>query len=99
MASRGHRLSIYNPQFKVAGVAIGSHKVFGQMVVVNLCAEFEPDAGKIQARKQSGPPARGRHGGSKCIGHGEDGEEEDQDQDAGQASVDLPLCIAHIYIY
>ena len=56
MASRGHRLSIYNPQFKVAGVAIGSHKVFGQMVVVNLCAEFEPDAGKIQARKKSGPP-------------------------------------------
>lgn len=35
---RGHRLSIYNPAFQVAGVAVGEHKTFGKMVVVNLCA-------------------------------------------------------------
>ena len=53
--------------------------------------------GKSRHGKIRATSARGRHGGSKCIGHGEDDEEDDQDQDAGQASVDLPLCIAHIY--
>jgi uncharacterized protein YkwD len=54
--SRGHRLSIYNPAFRVAGVAVGEHKVFGQMVVVNFSAGFVEDAERIKARKTAGPP-------------------------------------------
>ncbi len=54
--SRGHRLSIYNHAFTVAGVAVGDHKVFGQMVVVNLCAGFAEDTERIKTRKTVGPP-------------------------------------------
>lgn len=54
--NRGHRLAIYNEQYQVAGVAIGPHKVFGQMVVVNFAVGYAPDADKIQARNMAGPP-------------------------------------------
>jgi len=54
--NRGHRLAIYNDAFELAGVAIGPHKVFGQMLVVNFSVGFAPDADKIEARKLAGPP-------------------------------------------
>jgi len=37
---RGHRKNIFNPEFKVAGAAIGPHRGYGTMTVVDLADEF-----------------------------------------------------------
>ncbi len=37
---RGHRKNIFNPDFKVAGAAIGPHKTYGTMVVVDMADAF-----------------------------------------------------------
>jgi uncharacterized protein YkwD len=37
---RGHRKNIFNPKFRVAGAAIGYHKGFGTMTVVDLADAF-----------------------------------------------------------
>lgn len=36
---RGHRRNLFNPEFKVGGAAIGPHKDYGTMVVVDLADE------------------------------------------------------------
>ena len=38
---RGHRKSIFDPAFRVAGVAIGPHTVFGYMCVINFADGIE----------------------------------------------------------
>jgi uncharacterized protein YkwD len=37
---RGHRKNIFNPKFRVAGAAIGYHKDYGTMTVVDLADAF-----------------------------------------------------------
>ena len=37
---RGHRKNLFNPSFKVAGAAIGYHKGYGSMTVVDMADEF-----------------------------------------------------------
>lgn len=37
---RGHRRNIFDPDFKVAGAAIGLHKTYGTMVVVDMADSF-----------------------------------------------------------
>lgn len=44
VADRGHRKNLFNPAFKVAGAAIGPHKEYGMMVVVDLADEFKDKA-------------------------------------------------------
>jgi uncharacterized protein YkwD len=39
---RGHRHNLFNPKFRVAGAAIGEHKGYGTMVVVDLADAFTP---------------------------------------------------------
>lgn len=39
---RGHRRSLFNREFRVAGAAIGSHKEYGAMVVVDMADAFTP---------------------------------------------------------
>ena len=40
VADRGHRRNLFNPDFKVAGAAIGPHRGYGTMVVVDLADQF-----------------------------------------------------------
>jgi hypothetical protein len=37
---RGHRRALFNPDFRVAGAAIGPHKDYGTMVVVDMADAF-----------------------------------------------------------
>jgi uncharacterized protein YkwD len=37
---RGHRKNLFNPDFQVAGAAIGPHRTYGTMVVVDLADAF-----------------------------------------------------------
>ncbi len=39
---RGHRRSLFDPRFRVAGAAIGEHKAYGTMVVVDLADAVTP---------------------------------------------------------
>jgi len=38
---RGHRHTIFDPDFRVAGVAIGPHKIYGRMCVINFADQME----------------------------------------------------------
>lgn len=40
VASRGHRKNIFNPEFHVAGAAIGLHAGYGTMTVVDLADDY-----------------------------------------------------------
>jgi hypothetical protein len=52
--SRGHRENILNPQFHVAGAAIGPHKEFRHMCVMDLAGGFTEHAhGSEKERKRS----------------------------------------------
>mmetsp|Transcript_111782 Transcript_111782/g.193779 ORF Transcript_111782/g.193779 Transcript_111782/m.193779 type:complete len:435 (-) Transcript_111782:45-1349(-) len=59
VASRGHRLGVYDPAYQVAGVRIGPHKTFGMCCVINFAGDFEDDFEKLAARAASGPPEVG----------------------------------------
>nr|WP_320132962.1 CAP domain-containing protein [uncultured Holophaga sp.] len=37
---RGHRKNLFDPEFHIAGAAIGAHKVYGSMTVVDLADGF-----------------------------------------------------------
>ncbi|MDR3669687.1 MAG: CAP domain-containing protein [Holophaga sp.] len=39
---RGHRKNLFNPDFRTAGAAIGQHKGYGTMTVVDLADSFTP---------------------------------------------------------
>lgn len=38
---RGHRNTIFNPQFRLAGVACGRHKIFKTMCVITFAADYQ----------------------------------------------------------
>jgi uncharacterized protein YkwD len=38
---RGHRRNLFNDQFQVAGAAIGPHRIYGEMTVVDLADTFK----------------------------------------------------------
>ena len=61
VASRGHRTNIYNPDFKTVGIAIGDHKVYGNMCVMDFAdavaekKDYEKKAEAKRASEKNGP--------------------------------------------
>lgn len=53
---RGHRQCIYAKEFGVAAAALGKHKTFGAMAVVEFAAAFETDPQRASRRAAAGPP-------------------------------------------
>ena len=41
---RGHRLVLFEPSFRFAGAAIGPHKVYGHMCVIDFAAAYEDES-------------------------------------------------------
>eukprot|EP01035_Chromulina_nebulosa_P030016 gene30016-39855_t len=42
-SSRGHRLALFDPRFKVGGVGVSTHRVFGHVVVINMATAMLVD--------------------------------------------------------
>jgi uncharacterized protein YkwD len=57
VANRGHRLRLLNPDYKVVGVACGSHKL-GGMCVITFAGGFTDKPGTAQKGKQDAPAAK-----------------------------------------
>lgn len=53
--SRGHRLGIYDPAFRVAGVRLGNHKTFGSCCVIEFASEYMDDDERQVERVVQGP--------------------------------------------
>jgi uncharacterized protein YkwD len=41
VANRGHRTNIFNPDFKIVGIAIGGHKTYGSMCVMDFADQIQ----------------------------------------------------------
>lgn len=54
--SRGHRLAIFDERYNVAGVALGLHKTYGNMVAIELAGTYCNDDEAIKARVKAGAP-------------------------------------------
>lgn len=54
--SRGHRLAVFDSRYNVAGVALGTHSTYGNMVAIEFAGCFVDNPEAVAARQQSGPP-------------------------------------------
>lgn len=54
--TRGHRLGIFDEKYRVAGIAVGHHKVFGRMAALEFATEFVEDVEAMDSRRLLGPP-------------------------------------------
>jgi len=54
--SRGHRLAVFDERYRVAGVSIGAHTTFGDMVAIEFAAEYTDNPEAIAQRIEAGPP-------------------------------------------
>jgi len=72
VASRGHRLALFDPRFALAGVSIGNHKVYGHMMAIEFAGVWNPEQGAISARIRHGPPSisfeKGARAGEESTG-------------------------------
>ena len=55
VASRGHRLCIYDEAYACAGVSVGSHSVYANMAAIEFASGFDEDAAAVAARQAAGP--------------------------------------------
>ena len=62
--NRGHRTNIYNPQFRVVGIALGPHKVYGHSCCMDFAGgyiESTPAPENVTRTIQSYPPPSIQH--------------------------------------
>ena len=50
--SRGHRKNIYDTRFKTVGLAMGPHKTFGSMCVMDFADGYTESASKLRKRRK-----------------------------------------------
>lgn len=55
VASRGHRIGVFNPVYTCAGVAYGSHVTFGRVAAIEFARAWRPNEEAISARVATGP--------------------------------------------
>merc|ERR1711977_198895 len=53
--SRGHRLALFDERYTMAGVSVGVHKTYGNMVAIELAGGYEDDVSAIAMRMKDGP--------------------------------------------
>jgi hypothetical protein len=56
VASRGHRLCIYDEAYTCAGVSVGKHAVYSNMAAIEFAKGYEEDGELITKRQAEGPP-------------------------------------------
>ena len=56
VASRGHRLCIYDAAYRVAAARFGAHATFGAMAVIEFATAYEANAEAVAARRVGGAP-------------------------------------------
>jgi uncharacterized protein YkwD len=52
VAGRGHRANIFNADYRTVGVAIGSHKTYQHMCVIDFAGGFHDNAKAVAGRKK-----------------------------------------------
>lgn len=52
VASRGHRLTLLNPSYIYAGVSIGSHATFGNVIVIDFVTDYSLESKSDSLRKR-----------------------------------------------
>lgn len=81
VATRGHRLCIYDSAYTCAGIGVGRHAVYSNMACIEFAGGYEPDVAAISKRQAAGPPKIENQGGptskafhkiGACIGCGEE---------------------------
>ena len=66
VATRGHRLCIYEAKYGCAGVSVGAHDIYSNMATIEFAAAYENDEEKVATRQAAGPPKIvGSGGGNK----------------------------------
>jgi uncharacterized protein YkwD len=56
VASRGHRLAIFNTSFTVAGVKLLPHEIYGHVVAIEFAGAYVDDNDAVRKRERVGPP-------------------------------------------
>jgi len=56
LASRGHRLAIFDDRYAMAGVALGNHRVYGNIAAIEFAKMYVEDEERVTTRIASGPP-------------------------------------------
>lgn len=49
---RGHRKNIFDPRFKTVGIAVGPHKTYAHMCVMDFAGGFRPSRTKLHQRRK-----------------------------------------------
>jgi len=55
VASRGHRLGVFNPSYSSVGVAYGPHVAYGRVAAIEFARAWRPNKEAISARVAKGP--------------------------------------------
>lgn len=66
VASRGHRLALFDERYNVAGVSVAAHETYGNIVAIELATCYVNDEDSIARRLKAGPPKLERVEGARA---------------------------------